>query len=75
MSAFSDSYVSKVLLVAPAPARGLDAVARRWRWSDLPARPVPARAALYARSRPEMAREARPRALDLRRPLATIESL
>jgi hypothetical protein len=32
MSAFSDSFVSKVLLVAPAPARGLDAVARRWRW-------------------------------------------
>ena len=29
MSAFSDSYVSKVLLAAPTPARG---PARRWRW-------------------------------------------
>src|SRR5215510_5543867 len=38
---------------------------------DLAARPVPARATLYARSRPEMAGEARQRALDLRRPLAT----
>jgi len=32
MSAFSDSYVSKVLLAAPTPAHGLYAVARRWRW-------------------------------------------
>src|SRR5215510_14851490 len=38
---------------------------------DLPARPIPARAKLYARSRPEMAGEAGQRALDLRRPLAT----
>jgi hypothetical protein len=32
MSAFSDSYVLRVLLATPAPARGFDAVARRWRW-------------------------------------------
>jgi hypothetical protein len=31
MTAFSDSYVLRVLLVPHAPARGLDAVARRWR--------------------------------------------
>src|SRR5215510_2018938 len=34
---------------------------------DLPARPVPARATLYARSRPEMAGEAGQRARDLHR--------
>jgi hypothetical protein len=32
MSTFSDSYVSKVLLATPAPARDLETVARRWRW-------------------------------------------
>jgi hypothetical protein len=32
MSALSDSYVARVLFVAPAPAHGLDAPARRWRW-------------------------------------------
>ena len=30
MSAFLDSYVSRVLLAAPAPRSGLDAAARRW---------------------------------------------
>jgi hypothetical protein len=32
MSAFSDSYVSRVLLATPTAVRGLDAAARRWRW-------------------------------------------
>jgi len=32
MSTFSDSYVLKVLLATPTPARGLETVARRWRW-------------------------------------------
>ena len=32
MSAFSDSYVSRVLLAAPPQGRGLDVVMRRWRW-------------------------------------------
>lgn len=32
MSAFSDSYVSRVLLASPAPGRGFEATARRWRW-------------------------------------------
>ena len=32
MSAFSDSYVSRVLLATPPQGRGLDAVMRRWRW-------------------------------------------
>jgi hypothetical protein len=32
MSAFSDSYVSRVLLATPTPMRGLDLAARRWRW-------------------------------------------
>ena len=32
MSAFSDSYVLRVLLATTAPVRGLDAAARRWRW-------------------------------------------
>jgi hypothetical protein len=33
MSAFSDSYVSRVLLATPPPqGRGLDVVMRRWRW-------------------------------------------
>ena len=31
MSAFSDSYVSRVLFAAPPAVCGLDAVARRWR--------------------------------------------
>ena len=31
MRAFSDSYVSRVLLVTDMPARGLHAVTRRWR--------------------------------------------
>ena len=31
MRAFSDSYVSRVLLVTGMPARGLYAVTRRWR--------------------------------------------
>jgi hypothetical protein len=52
MSAFSDSYVSRVLLAKPTPARGLDAAARRWRWM---------RTTLYARPRPDMARKARTR--------------
>jgi hypothetical protein len=30
MSAFSDSYVLRVLFAIPAPACGLDALARRW---------------------------------------------
>jgi hypothetical protein len=32
MSAFSDSYVLKVLLATPTTARSLDTVGRRWRW-------------------------------------------
>jgi hypothetical protein len=32
MSAFSDSYVSRVLLAAPAPRSSFDAAARRWAW-------------------------------------------
>jgi hypothetical protein len=32
MAAFSDSYVLRVLLATPTPARTLDKVARRWRW-------------------------------------------
>ena len=32
MSAFLDSYVSRVLLATPTPVRGLDPAARRWRW-------------------------------------------
>jgi len=32
MSAFSDSYVSRVLLATPPQRRGLDVVMRRWRW-------------------------------------------
>jgi hypothetical protein len=32
MSAFSDSYVLRVLLASPTPARSLDTVGRRWRW-------------------------------------------
>jgi hypothetical protein len=32
MSRFSDSYVSKVLLATPTPARGPETIARRWRW-------------------------------------------
>ena len=32
MSAFSDSYVSRVLFATPSPGRGLDTTARRWRW-------------------------------------------
>jgi hypothetical protein len=31
MSAFSDSYASKVLFPAPPPPRSPDATARRWR--------------------------------------------
>jgi hypothetical protein len=50
MSAFSDSYVSRVLLAKPPPVRGLHAAARRWM-----------RTTLYARPRPEMPRKARAR--------------
>jgi hypothetical protein len=32
MSAFSDSYVSRVLLATPPQGRGLDVVMRPWRW-------------------------------------------
>jgi hypothetical protein len=32
MTTFSDSYLSRVLFALPAPGRGLDVVARRWRW-------------------------------------------
>ena len=32
MSAFLDSYVSRVLLATPTTMRGLDSAARRWRW-------------------------------------------
>jgi hypothetical protein len=39
MSAFSDSYVLRVLLATPMPARGLDVVARRWRKMFDPYRP------------------------------------
>jgi len=31
MCAFSDSYVSRVLLAIPAPPRSLNVTARRWR--------------------------------------------
>jgi hypothetical protein len=31
MSAFLDSYVSRVLLATPASVRGVDPVTRRWR--------------------------------------------
>ena len=60
MSAFSDSYVSRVLLATPNPVRVLDAAARRWRWLRTslfdPYRPE---LALYARSWSEMASKAR----------------
>jgi hypothetical protein len=56
MSALSDSYVARVLFATHRPAGALDAIARRWRWLRDPYR---ARAALYAETRPEMAREAR----------------
>ena len=60
MSAFSDSYVSRVLLATPPQGRGLDVVMRAVALAeDLSVRPVPARAALHARPRPEMANEAR----------------
>jgi hypothetical protein len=39
MTSFSDSYVLRVLLPRHAPARGLDAVARRWRKLVDPYRP------------------------------------
>jgi hypothetical protein len=39
MAAFSDSYVLKVLLAPQTSARGLDAVARRWRKMLDPYRP------------------------------------
>jgi hypothetical protein len=45
MSAFSDSYVSRVLLATPTPMRGLDLAARRWRWL---------RIALFDPYRPEL---------------------
>jgi hypothetical protein len=32
MARFADSYVSRVLFAIPAPGRGVDPVARRWRW-------------------------------------------
>jgi hypothetical protein len=32
MTRFADSYVSRVLFAIPAPDRGVDLVARRWRW-------------------------------------------
>jgi hypothetical protein len=32
MSAFLDSYVSRVLLATPTTMRGRDSAARRWRW-------------------------------------------
>ena len=32
MTKFADSYVSRVLFAIPAPGRGVDLVARRWRW-------------------------------------------
>jgi hypothetical protein len=37
MNAFSDSYVSKVLLSIPTPTRSVDTAAsrRRWRWTSL----------------------------------------
>jgi hypothetical protein len=31
MSAFSESYVLRVLHASPAPVRGVEAAARRWR--------------------------------------------
>ncbi len=39
MTALSDSYVLKVLLAPRTPARGLDAVAQRWRKMLDPYRP------------------------------------
>jgi hypothetical protein len=39
MTSFSDSYFLRVLLPRHAPARGLDAVARRWRKLLDPYRP------------------------------------
>jgi hypothetical protein len=39
MTAFTDSYVLKVLLAPRTPARGLDGVARRWRKMLDPYRP------------------------------------
>jgi hypothetical protein len=39
MTAFSDSYVLKVLLAPRTPTRGLDAVARGWRRMFDPYRP------------------------------------
>jgi hypothetical protein len=32
MATFADSYVSRVLFASPAPNRGLDVAAQRWRW-------------------------------------------
>jgi hypothetical protein len=42
MGAFSDSYVLRVLLVTPTPARNLDTVARQRRWlrTSLPPRRI-----------------------------------
>jgi hypothetical protein len=45
MSAFSDSYVSRVLFAAPVSRRSLDATARRWRRL---------RASLFESYRPEL---------------------
>jgi hypothetical protein len=45
MITFSDSYVMKVLFAARAPDRGLDGVARRWRWRWSP---------LFDRYQPEL---------------------
>jgi hypothetical protein len=59
MSTLADSYVSRVLFASPTPARGLDAVRSEVALAEVfNVRPVPARASLYARPRPEMAREA-----------------
>jgi hypothetical protein len=45
MSTFSDSYVSRVLFAVPAPSRGFDVAARRWRWL---------RSSLFDSYRPEL---------------------
>jgi hypothetical protein len=45
MTTFSDSYVLRVLFSTPAPDRGLDVLARRWRW---------VRSSLFDPYRPEL---------------------
>ena len=58
MTKFADSYVSRVLFAIPAPGRGVDLVARRWRWLSSVSDPYRPELYYIAWSRAEMAREA-----------------